>query len=542
MELPIFFPACQIINLIQHQQALTVQACSTAYGAACPKCGTISHQIHGHYTRHPKDLPWTDYAVKLELQVVRYRCLNPACPTTTFAERFQPWLRVQAQRTSRLQHAHAQLGVRVSAAGVVGLLEELRMPCSEDTVLRSLKQLELPEHATPRVLGVDDWAFLQGQRYGTILVDLEQHKVVDLLPERSTQVLATWLASHPGIEIVTRDRASEYSRAITQAAPKAQQIADRFHLLQNLSFCVQAWLERKKKAVFDSLLKLQPIKLKTREPPNLLSTKRLGSDARRGYQTQAERAERIEQYNTVKHLSDEGTGVIEIARVVGLARSTIRFWLKRGEFPIRLGRRSKLSDEHEDYLRTRWSKGFSNAAKLHRELLDRGYTGSVGPVIWFLGFLRSGEPLERTRNETKPSKTKSKLPNTIREITHLLVTPEVRLTEVKQEFLKGILENNLEIHAGYKMIQAFRGLFLKTDQDNASKFQIWLENAQSSEVKELQGFASSLKRDLKAVIAGLTQSWSNAQTEGQVTKLKLLKRQRYGRASFGLLRRCVLLN
>ena len=542
MELPIFFPACQIINFIQVEHALTIQACSTAYGAACPKCGTISHQIHGHYTRHPTDLPWTDFAVQLELHVVRYRCLNRTCSTTTFAERFQPWLPVKAQRTSRLQHVHAQLGVRVSAAGVVGLLKELRIPCSEDTVLRSLKQLELPEHATPRVLGVDDWAFLQGQRYGTILVDLEQHKVVDLLPERSTQVLATWLESHPGIEIVTRDRASEYSRAITQAAPKAQQIADRFHLLQNLSFCVQAWLERRKKAVFESLLKLNPISLKTREPPESTSSNHSSSDSHRGYQTQAERAERIEQYKTVRDLSDEGTGVTEIARVVGLAKSTIRFWLKRGEFPIRLGRRSKLSNEHEDYLRSRWNKGVSNAAKLHRELLDRGYTGSVGPVIWFLGFLRSIEPLERTRNETKPSKTKPKLPNTIREITHLLVTPQPRLTEVKQKFLKGILENNLEISAGYKVVQEFRNLFLKPNHENTAKFQNWLEKAQSSEVKELQSFASSLKRDFKAVIAGLTLSWSNAQTEGQVTKLKLLKRQRYGRASFALLRRCVLLN
>ena len=159
-----------------------------------------------------------------------------------------------------------------------------------------------------------------------------------------------------------------------------------------------------------------------------------------------------------------------------------------------------------------------------------------------MGFLRSVEPLKRTRNETKPSKIKLKLPNTIREIAHLLVTPEVRLTEVKQEFLKGILENNLEIHAGYKMIQEFRSLFLKQKQVNSSKFQIWLEQAQSSEVKELLVFASSLKRDVKAVIAGLTLSWSNAQTEGHVTKLKLLKRQRYGRASFALLRRCVLLN
>ncbi len=142
---------------------------------------------------------------------------------------------------------------------------------------------------------------------------------------------------------MTRDRDSEYSRAITQAAPKAQQIADRFHLLQNLSFYVQAWLELRKNVVFESLLKLQPLKLKTREPPESTS-----SDARRGYQKQAERAERIEHYKTVKHLSDEGTGVTEIARVVGLAKSTIRFLLKQGEFPIRLGRRSKLSNEHED--------------------------------------------------------------------------------------------------------------------------------------------------------------------------------------------------
>ena len=463
MELPNFFPGCQITNFTQHVQTLTVQTISTAHQAACPQCGTISQRVHGYYTRRPKDLPWTAHAVQLELHVIRCRCLNPTCSTVTFAERFPAWLPVKAQRTSRLQQAHAQLGLRVSAAGVIGLLDELQIPTSDDTILRSIKKLALPEHATPRALGVDDWAFRQGQRYGTILVDLEQHRVVDLLPERSTEALAAWLEAHPGIEVVTRDRASEYSRAINQAAPKAEQVADRFHLLQNLSFCVQAWLERRKKTVFEALLKLQPLKLKTRE--QLEST---SSDARRGYQTQAERAEQIEQYNTVKHLSDEGTGVTEIARVVGLAKSTIRFWLKQGEFLIRLGRRSKLSNEDEDYLRSRWSKGFSKAARLHRELLDRGYTGSVGPVIWFLGFLRSGEPLERTRNETKPSKTKLGLPNTIPEITHLLVTPESRLTEAKQEFLKGLLENTSELHGGYRLIQEFRGLFLKQDQEISS--------------------------------------------------------------------------
>ncbi len=265
MELANFFPGCQITNFTQHAQTLTVQTISTAQQAACPKCGTISQRVHGYYTRRPKDLPWTAHAVQLELHGIRYRCLNPTCRTVTFAERFPTWLPVNAQRTSRLQQAHAQLGLHVSAAGVITLLDELQILTSDDTVLRSIKKLALPEHATPRALGVDDWAFRQGKRYGTILVDLEQHRVVDLLPERSPEALAAWLELHPGIEVVTRDRASEYSRAINQAAPKAEQVADRFHLLQNLSFCVQAWLERKKKIVFEGLQKLKPPKPKPRD-------------------------------------------------------------------------------------------------------------------------------------------------------------------------------------------------------------------------------------------------------------------------------------
>jgi transposase len=459
MELPNSFPGCQITNFTQHAQTLTLQTISTAHQAACPKCGTISQRVHGYYTRRPKDLPWTAHAVQLELHVIRYRCLNPTCSTVTFAERFPAWLPVKAQRTSRLQQAHAQLGLHISAAGVIGLLDELQIPTSDDTVLRSIKQLALPEHATPRVLGVDDWAFRQGKRYGTILVDLEQHCVVDLLPERSTEALAAWLESHPGIEVVTRDRASEYSRAINQAAPKAEQVADRFHLLQNLIFCVQAWLERKKKTVFEGLHKLQPSKTSSREPPELVTPNLSGSSKQR-HQRQSERAERVKQYNTVKKLRAEGTGVVEISRIMNVPISTIRFWLKQDEFQVRLGRPSKLSDEEETHIKTRWAEGVSNAAKLHRELLNQGYTGSVGPVIWFLGFLRSGEPLEQTRSETKSSKSKLRLPNTIREITHVLVTPESRLNEAKQKFLKGLLENNSELH-GYRLIQEFRGLFLK---------------------------------------------------------------------------------
>lgn len=156
MELPNFFPGCQITNFTQHAQTLTVQTISTAHQAACPQCGAISQRVHGYYTRRPKDLSWIAHAVELELHVIRYRCLNPKCPTVTFAERFPTWLPVKAQRTSRLQQAHAQLGLHVSAAGVIGLLNELQIPTSEDTVLRSIKKLALPEHATPRVLGVDE--------------------------------------------------------------------------------------------------------------------------------------------------------------------------------------------------------------------------------------------------------------------------------------------------------------------------------------------------------------------------------------------------
>ena len=157
----------------------------------------------------------------------------------------------QAQRTERLQRAHAALGFSVGAEAASALSRLLHIPTSPDSLLRSMKRQPLPVHPIPRVLGVDDWAICKGLSYGTLLVDLERHQVVDVLKSRSADALRDWLRAHPGVEIITRDRASEYSRAATDAAPQAQQIADRWHLLCNLSSVVRDWLLRKRPVWLD---------------------------------------------------------------------------------------------------------------------------------------------------------------------------------------------------------------------------------------------------------------------------------------------------
>jgi transposase len=319
-------PSVYVTPIVQNAHQLTLIARSNLRCATCPHCGTFSTRIHGHYIRRPKDLPWGDRAVRLELRLNRYRCTNPDCSTLTFAEPLQDLLTPHAQRTTRLEHVQSQIGLLLSANSAVSLLETLRMPCSRDTVLRAVKRLKPPLNPTPSTRGVDDWAFRKGERYGAILVDLERHCVVDLLPDPTGATLEVWLRSHPGAQIIARDRASEFSSAISRAAPDARQVADRFHLVQNLSATVQVWLERRKKTLFESLRRLEssPERLPAPMPPPL-----------RGYHIQTKRAERLEQYDRAMSLHNDGAGVAQIARTVGAAPSTVRWWLQRGSFPNR---------------------------------------------------------------------------------------------------------------------------------------------------------------------------------------------------------------
>ena len=235
---PFRIPGCRLNAVQSDPPELTIDASSKARSAVCPACGYRSQRVHGLYTRSPADLPVSDRTVGLRLRVRRFRCLSAACPRQTFAEPFPDLVARHARRTDRLPAAQVRTGLTTGAEPGARLLHDLRMPTSPDTVLRLVHRHPVPTAGTPRVLGVDDppptaaVAWRKGRSWGTILIDLETRRPVDLLPDRTSTAVSTWLRGHPGVEVVGagsgpgRDRSTEYARAISEGVPDAVQIAD----------------------------------------------------------------------------------------------------------------------------------------------------------------------------------------------------------------------------------------------------------------------------------------------------------------------------
>src|SRR5215472_7225000 len=217
---------------------------ATSPTAACPRCGVPSDRVHSRYRRTAADLPLRGRHVALRLVVRRFRCARPDCPQQIFCERLPHLLAPHARATARLTEAHRDIGFAAGGEAGARLATRLAMPTSPDTLLRRVKNAPNEPSAVPRYVGVDDWALHKGQRYGTIVVDLERGRVLDLLPGRDGEALKAWLKEHPGVEVISRDRWSAYARAASDAAPQAKQVADRWHLLKNLREAIEGLLAR----------------------------------------------------------------------------------------------------------------------------------------------------------------------------------------------------------------------------------------------------------------------------------------------------------
>lgn len=212
--------------------------------ATCPACGQSSHTIHSRYVRTLADLPWAGLSVRIQLHARTFFCHIPTCQRAIFTERLPQRVLPYARRTLRLRQAQRSLGLELGGEAGARTARQQGLPTSPDTLLRLVRQAPARQRAPPRVLGVDDWALRKGQVYGTILVDLEQHQPIALLPDRRADRLAEWLQSHPGVEIISRDRATAYAAGALRGAPNAIHVADRLHLLQNVRAALQRFLER----------------------------------------------------------------------------------------------------------------------------------------------------------------------------------------------------------------------------------------------------------------------------------------------------------
>jgi transposase len=418
------------------------------------------------------------------------------------------------------------------------------MPTSSDTVLRLIRDRGSQEATpTPRVLGVDDWAWCKGQKYGTVLVDLEHRCVIDLLADRSADTLADWLLAHPGVEIVSRDRAPAYIDGINRGAPDAIQVADRWHLLRNLKEALERVLEKNRHCLYAAAA--QPD-----EPPAPESVEDSSSEedqddsplTKAEQRKRATRERRFSRYQAVRALHQQGLKERAIARELGISRRTVRRYAQAEAFPEMSQRRRRPSilDPYEPHLKKRWAEGCHNGGQLYKEIQELGYEGSrslLGRRVARMRKQDSSSP--RTRKPSQKSKPKTCRPWSARYAVWLLIGDPAELSADKKAALERMLAVSPELQKAY----CFGQVFLRIVRQRLSKaLDPWMAAVIEYDIPELRDFARSLGRDKEAVLAALELSWSNGQVEGQLNRLKLIKRQMYGRAKLDLLRARVVVS
>ncbi|MCC5612743.1 ISL3 family transposase [Nostoc sp. CHAB 5834] len=234
---------------------------STQTVGCCPACHMPASKVRSFYQRTITDLPICGKVVSLQIHLRKFFCCNDQCPRKIFAQTASDYFAPYAHRLNRVEQPLHAIALLTGARPAARLCELIGQPVNHSTLLRISHKTPIQDQPTSIRLGVDDFAFRKGRRYGTILIDLDRHQPIDVLPDREGKTLEVWLGNHPGIELVTRDYSCVYANAITTACPDAVQVADRWHLLANLSEVVERFLDTPRKAINQSILATMPLRV-----------------------------------------------------------------------------------------------------------------------------------------------------------------------------------------------------------------------------------------------------------------------------------------
>jgi transposase len=537
---------------------LTVEVISTQPFSRCPGCGNPSDHVHSQYQRTVHDVPCGGRRIVLRLCVRKFFCRQPTCPRKVFAERLpdlvQPWARV----TNRLLEEVKALGLATSAQVSERLAPRLGMQVKAPTLLRYVRTISPACDGPVHVLGIDDFCLRRGTTYGTILINLETHRPLELLADRTAEAVIPWLKKHPEIEVVSRDRASAYADALKRALPHATQTADRFHLCKNLREHLQTLFDRKRTylpLVEETALKEAkacergglgppdtpageacPESLKGQETDAYQQTHQPEHNASANEMevalsclTSAERRKKISRdkryarYEQVMALHQAGVSQRAIARELGISRHVVHRFVISAGFPERApgsGQRPKSQSKlalYLPYLRQRWAAGMHNGLQLFREIKERGYTGSRALLARVIAEWRTHLPAKPRQG--KPRKARlvvlagqpAQRRLSSRSAAYLMILPPEKLTGVQRHQVEQICQGSSELRAVYLLSQEFVTLL---KERKVEALEGWLARAKESCVAELGSFVTGIRRDYAAVRAAFSLPWSNGIVEG----------------------------
>jgi len=536
METPQFLPLAdglELSSLEMSHERLVAHVTATSRNPLCPLCAKPATRMHSRYNRVVKDLPCAGQQVQLILHVRKFFCDTADCARKIFAERLPHLVAPWAQMSTRLCQALQNIGLATCGRLGARLASRLGIVTSWMTIVRRIMSLPTKPAESVLCLGIDDFAFRRGRTFGTVLVDLDKHQAIDLLPDRQAETATTWMQTHPEITHVSRDRGAEYASAASAGAPQAVQVADRFHVAKNLSEAVQDLLARvltELKATAQGE-EAAPATAQGEIPLSIEEWRPApGEQVKRVISTR--RAEREARYQQVESFQKQGLTSREIACRLGVSERTVRHWRKRGVAPDVRPRRKRQSDfdPYAPYVLKRWEEGERNGTHLWQEIAAQGYPGSQRMVYRFLKTLKTHEI------EVSPGIHRLPHYSSTAAVSLFMRRPD-KLEEIEQEQLAAFRRADPSLDTTYQLAQDF---LVMMRQREGERLDAWLTQVHESQLPELESFAHGIERDQAAVQAGLTLPINNGQVEGQVTRIKLIKRMMYGKAGFALLRQRVL--
>jgi len=519
----------RVVGVAEAEGTIVIEAVPTARVGTCPGCGCSSGRVHSRYVRTLRDLSACGRPVRVQLTVRRFVCRAPACSRRTFVEQVAGATARYRRATVRLESVLHAIGVALGGEAGSRLAGAIGTAVGGDALLRLLRR-DHDAMCMPRVLGVDDWAWRRGRRYGSVLVDLEAGRPIDLLEDRSAGTLAAWLKEHPGVEIIVRDRSSEYARGATMGAPAAQQVVDRWHVLKNVREVAERLLDRHRQD-------LREVKMDADE-----TGPRRRSAAEEARRTTL-RLRAAEIHAEIHRRAADGGTILGIARDLGVTRTMVRRYLFADAPPEReYAQRPSGLDPYAAYLRRRWAEGCRNALQLWREIREQGYAGTSRQVSrWAedrrerdLSAPKMGRPRMVPRPPEAAAVRQAARRPSVPQLAWLLVRDPHDLDEDDLALLGRLQAACLPAATAYPLLQEITQIIKEHAHE---RLESWLAAAMASGIPDLMTFADGLRRERTELLAALTLPWSTGPVEGHLTRLKLIKRQGYGRAGLDTLKR-----